>query len=328
VKELSGKRILVTGAGGFIASHLTETLVQAGALVRAMVRYNSMGSCGWLDHSPVRDEIEIIFGDIRDRDSVREALKGQEIVFHLAAVIAIPYSYRTPDAYVQTNLVGTLNVLQWAKEFGISKLIHTSTSEVYGTARTIPIDELHPLQTQSPYAASKVAADKLAEAFHLSYSLPVATVRPFNTFGPRQSARAVIPTIISQCLLTSRVRLGNLQPTRDFTFVSDTINGFLLAATRPEAIGRVSNLGSGRDISIHELAQLIACLLDRDIQIESEPNRIRPRGSEVERLVANNCVAKVILGWEPTVTLEQGLRLTIDWIRENANRYQAGIYTI
>jgi dTDP-glucose 4,6-dehydratase len=284
----NGKRSLVTGAGGFIGSHLTEQLVELGADTRALVHYNALGTWGWLDQSPMRDEVQVVSGDICDRDSVRQAMQGVEIVFHLAALIAIPYSYHAPASYVRTNVEGTLNVLQVARELGVERVVHTSTSEVYGTARYVPMDEAHPLQGQSPYAASKIGADKLAEAFYLSFGLPVVTVRPFNTFGPRQSARAVIPTIITQCLTGETVRLGNLHPTRDLNYVTNTMEGFLLAASIPAAVGQTINLGSGREISIGDLAQLIARLTGRPLTIESDGQRVRPDKSEVERLLADN----------------------------------------
>ena len=323
-----GKKVLVTGAGGFIGSHLTERLVELGADTRALVHYNALGRRGWLDESPVDNEIEVVAGDVSDRDSVLQAMDGREIVFHLAALIAIPYSYHAPASYIRTNVEGTLNVLQAARENKLEKVVHTSTSEVYGTARYVPIDEEHPLQGQSPYSASKIGADKIAEAFHLSYQLPVVTVRPFNTFGPRQSARAVIPTIISQCLNEDEIRLGNLHPTRDLTYVSDTVEGFLLAAATTAAIGKTINLGNGQEIAIGELAQLIARLTESSISIHGEEERIRPQGSEVERLVADNKLARSLLGWEPEVSLEEGLNRTIDWIQENQERYRTGEYTL
>ena len=326
--EFEGRTVLVTGAGGFIGSHLTECLAERGAKVRALVHYNALGSTGWLDESPWRDKIEILAGDICDRDSVRTAMQGAEVVFHLAALIAIPYSYRAPDSYVRTNVIGTLNVLQSARELGVGRVVHTSTSEVYGTARHVPIDEAHPLQGQSPYSASKIGADKMAEAFHLSFGLPVITVRPFNTFGPRQSARAVIPTIISQALDGGVVRLGSLYPTRDLNFVSNTVDGFLRAALEPAAIGRTVNLGSGREISIGDLAVLIGRIMDRRLEITSEDRRIRPERSEVERLLASNSLAASLLNWKPAVGLEEGLRRTIEWVKSNPERYRPKIYTI
>jgi dTDP-glucose 4,6-dehydratase len=272
--------------------------------------------------------MEIIVGDICDRDSVRQATQGVEVVFHLAALIAIPYSYHAPASYVRTNVEGTLNVLQAAREFGVECVIHTSTSEVYGTARYVPIDEAHPLQGQSPYAASKIGADKMAEAFHLSFGLPVVTVRPFNTFGPRQSARAVIPAIITQCLSGETVRLGNLHPTRDLNYVTNTVEGFLLAACKPEAIGQTINLGSGREMSVGDLAQLIARLAHRPIAIESAAERVRPGKSEVERLLADNTRARTVLGWSPAMSLEEGLERTIAWMQTHLERYRPDVYVL
>lgn len=327
--NLRGKRVLVTGAGGFIGSHLTERLVQEGARVRAMVHYNALGSWGWLDESPVRNEIEVMAGDVCDRDSVRHAMEGAEIVFHLAALIGIPYSYIAPASYVRTNVEGTLNLLQAARDAPCERFVHTSTSEVYGTARFVPMPESHPLSGQSPYAATKIAADKLAEAFHLSFGLPVVTVRPFNTFGPRQSARAVVPTIIAQCLNADKVSLGNLNPTRDLNYVTNTVEGFLLAASVPSAIGETINLGSGREISIGELARLIARLMGKEtVEVVSQGERIRPRGSEVERLLANSSLARRLLGWEPRIGLEEGLTLTIEWMRKHGGNYRPGRYTV
>jgi NAD dependent epimerase/dehydratase len=324
-----GKRVLVTGAGGFIGSHLAEKLVEAGAEVRAMVHYNALGTWGWLDHSALRDEMRIVAGDIADRDSVRQAMESSEIVFHLAALIAIPYSYHAPVSYVRTNVEGTLNVLQTARDLGVERVVHTSTSEVYGTARTVPIGEDHPLQGQSPYSASKIGADKLAEAFHLSFAVPVVTVRPFNTFGPRQSARAVIPAIITQCLAGKKnIRLGNLTPTRDLNYVANTVDGFIAAASAPEAPGQTFNLGSGREISIGDLARLIASLIGVEIVIETDEQRVRPSGSEVERLLADASKAREMLGWTPQVSLEEGLQQTIDWLRDHMERYRPDVYIL
>ena len=320
------KRVLVTGAGGFIGSHLTERLVEEGATVRALVHYNALGRWGWLDHSPHAKQIEIISGDITDRDCIRQAVKGREIIFHLGALIAIPYSYQVPLSYVRTNTEGTINVLQSAREEGVERVVHTSTSEVYGTAQYVPIDERHPLKGQSPYAASKIGADKMAEAFHLSFNLPVVTVRPFNTFGPRQSTRAIIPTIIVQCLLGDTIHLGNLHPTRDLNFVTNTVDGFLLAASIPPAVGQTFNLGSSREISVGELAGMIAKMVGKPIKIESEDNRLRPQGSEVERLLADNILAKTVLGWQPKVSLEEGLVRTIAWIKDNLDFYRGNTY--
>jgi len=324
----NGKNVLVTGAGGFIGSHLVERLVEAGASVRAMVHYNSLGTWGWLDQSPVCGEIEVVAGDIYDRDSVLDAMKGVEVVFHLAALIAIPYSYNAPGSYVRTNVEGTLNVLQSARHHDVQCVVQTSTSEVYGTARQVPISETHPLQGQSPYSASKIGADKIAEAFHLSFGLPVVTLRPFNTYGPRQSARAVIPTIITQCLTGQKVRLGNLTPTRDLNYVTDTAEGYLLAASQPKAIGQTINVGSGREISIGDLAQLIAKLTGRSIDIEVEHDRVRPEKSEVERLLADNSRARQLLGWQSKVPLEEGLGRTIEWLKDNLQRYRPDVYAL
>jgi NAD dependent epimerase/dehydratase len=324
----AGKRILITGAGGFIGSHLAEALVREGADVKAMVLYNSLGSREWLDTSPLARDMDIVAGDICDRDSVREAAKGVEIIFHLAALIAIPYSYHAPSSYVRTNIEGTLNVLQAARDEDCHRIVHTSTSEVYGSAEYVPIDESHPLKGQSPYSASKIGADKMAEAFFLSFSTPVVTLRPFNTFGPRQSARAVIPTIISQCLAKEIVKLGGLSPTRDFTYVTDTVSGFIKAATSDAAIGETINLGVGEEISINDLAVVIADLTGRDFQIEQDATRERPPESEVDRLLSDNTRARELLGWMPEVSLKQGLRETIDWLRANQDKYRADEYTV
>jgi dTDP-glucose 4,6-dehydratase len=303
-------------------------MVKDGAAVRALVHYNALGSRGWLDESILADQIEVLAGDITDRDSVRRAMENVDVVFHLAALIAIPYSYRAPESYVRTNINGTLNVLQTARDLGTPRVVHTSTSEVYGTALYVPIDEKHPLQGQSPYSASKIGADMMAESFYRSFDLPVVTVRPFNTFGPRQSARAVIPTIISQCLQQGQVRLGSLTPTRDLNFVTNTVDGFVLAAQAPAAIGQVINLGSGREISIGDLAALIARLTGIAFDVESETARLRPEKSEVNRLLADHTRATELLGWTPRVTLEEGLVQTIDWIRENLDRYRPHEYTV
>ena len=302
--------------------------MEEGAKVRAMVHYNALGAWGWLDASPLKDQMEVFAGDISDRDSVAAATKGVEVVFHLAALIAIPYSYQAPASFVRTNVEGTLNVLQAARESGTGLVVHTSTSEAYGTAQTAPISEAHPLQGQSPYAASKIGADKMAEAFHLSYGLPVVIVRPFNTFGPRQSARAVIPTIITQLLTGKKVRLGNLHPTRDLNFVGNIVDGFLAAAAAREAVGRTINLGSGREISVGDLVELIADLLDRPVEIETESQRTRPEGSEVERLLADASLAAELLGWSPKTSLEEGLGLTIDWLTDHLEAYRPGVYAI
>ncbi len=322
------KRVLVTGAGGFIGSHLVERLVELGASVRALIHYNALGSWGWLDYSPHRERIEVLMGDLTDRDLVFQAARNVEIIFHLGALIAIPYSYQAPSSYVRTNIEGTLNILLAARDLNVTRLVHTSTSEVYGTARYVPIDENHPLQGQSPYSATKIAADKLAEAFYCSYGVPVVIVRPFNTYGPRQSTRAVIPTIINQCLNGDTIRLGHLHPTRDLNYVSDTVEGFLRAATADNVLGQTINLGSGREISIGNLALLVARLLGKQVQIMTDERRRRPEKSEVERLLADNSKAKRLLGWEPRVSLEEGLLRTIDWMREHHRRYRLDNHSI
>ncbi|MEI7849333.1 MAG: GDP-mannose 4,6-dehydratase, partial [Chloroflexota bacterium] len=283
---------------------------------------------GWLDTSALKNKMEIFSGDICDRDSVLNAVKGRDIVFHLAALIAIPYSYNAPASYVRTNIEGTLNVLQAARTHGIQRMIHTSTSEVYGTARYAPIDESHPLQGQSPYSASKIGADKIVESFFLSFETPAVTVRPFNTFGPRQSTRAVIPTIITQLLTGSKVRLGNLHATRDLNYVANTVEGFIAAAESPNALGKTLNLGSNREISIQNLAELIASLMNKPLVLETESLRLRPSGSEVERLIAKNQLALEVLGWSPKTTLEKGLEQTIEWLSQNIDRYRPGVYSI
>ena len=327
MNKWTGKKVLVTGAGGFIGSHLVEKLVALGARPRALVHYNARGSWGWLDQSPVVSRVEVVAGDICDPGSVEAATNGVEIVFHLAALIAIPYSYAAPESYVRTNVLGTLNALQAARRAGVSRFVHTSTSEVYGTAREVPIKESHPLQGQSPYSASKIGADKIAESFHASFAVPVVTVRPFNTFGPRQSARAVIPTIITQLLAgANKIKLGSLHPTRDLNFVANTVEGFVAAAEAPEAIGQSFNLGSNREITIGDLAQLIIKIVGVPAEIESDSARVRPANSEVERLLADNTRARDLLGWAPRVTLEEGLKQTVAWLRENQHWYRAGVY--
>lgn len=326
--DWSKKTVLVTGAGGFIGSHLTEQMVRLGAKTRALVHYNAAGRWGWLDSSPQKGDIEVVLGDIQDPDCVRQATSGVDVIFHLAALIAIPYSYRAPLSYIRTNIEGTLNVLQAARQHGISLVVQTSTSEVYGSALAVPISEDHPLQGQSPYAASKIGSDKLAEAFHLSYGLPVATIRPFNTFGPRQSARAIIPTIITQALTRSTVRLGHTQPTRDFNYVADTVAGFVRVAESPQSVGRVINIGSGREISVGDLAAMIVKLVGREVSIEVEDQRKRPAQSEVARLCAGNERAQALLGWMPQHSLQDGLLHTIEWIRQNLNHYKLELYTV
>jgi dTDP-glucose 4,6-dehydratase len=322
------KSVLITGAGGFIGSHLAEALVRTGARTRAMVHYNSAGRRGWLDESDLKDDMEIIAGDIREVDSVRAALKGVDVVFHLAALIAIPYSYVSPSSYVSTNILGTLHILQESLHSGVSRVVHTSTSEVYGTARQIPISEEHPLQGQSPYSATKIGADKLAESFHKSFGLPVSIVRPFNTYGPRQSARAIIPTIMTQALANEPIRVGNIAPTRDFNYVEDTVRGFKSNAASEKAIGRVINLGTGTEISIGDLARTICSLVGRECQIIQEEQRIRPSGSEVDRLLADNRLADELLAWRPQVNLRDGLHQTLDWVRLNLERYRPEVYVV
>ena len=321
-------RVLVTGAGGFIGSHLVERLVQIGVRTRALVRYNSTNSWGWIDKLPVKSDVEVISCDVRDPDSIQKAVSDSDVVFHLAALIAIPYSYQAPLSYIRTNIEGTLNVLQASLKSDVRLVVHTSTSEVYGTARYVPIDEDHPLQSYSPYSASKIGADKIAEAFRLSFGLPVAVIRPFNTYGPRQSARAVIPTIVTQALVGTTVHLGNQSPTRDFTYVSDTVDGFIRMMECPGAIGQVINVGSGREISIKQLAESVLDLIGRNIPIVCDNERIRPKESEVERLCANNSRACEVLDWQPRHTLRDGLAQTINWIEKNIERYRLGVYTV
>jgi NAD dependent epimerase/dehydratase len=331
------KKILVTGADGFIGSHLTEALVRAGHDVRAFVLYNSFNSWGWLDHcaADVRNQFEVFAGDVRDPNGVRTAMKDCDAVLHLAALIAIPYSYHSPDTYVDTNVKGTLNIVQAARDLGLRKVVHTSTSEVYGTARFVPITEEHPLQGQSPYSASKIGADQIAMSFYSSFDTPVTVVRPFNTYGPRQSARAVIPTVITQLASGKRtLKLGAVHPTRDFNFVSDTVSGFIAALTSDRGAGEVINIGSNFEVSIGDTARTIAEVMGVDIQIETDDQRLRPQKSEVERLWASNAKAKELLGWEPRYAgldgLRRGLAETVAWFREPANlgRYKADIYNI
>lgn len=327
--RLSGARVLVTGAGGFIGSHVTERLVAEGARVRALVHYRGDGSWGWLDQSAIKDELEVIAGDVTDAELVRRATAGCEVVFHLAALISIPYSYIAPRAYVHTNVEGTLNVLEAARTEGVSRLVHTSTSEVYGTPETVPITESHPLRGQSPYSASKIGADKLAESYFCTWQVPVTILRPFNTYGPRQSARAVLPTIITQLLSgVEMLRLGALSPRRDLTFVADTVDGYVRAATVPAAAGRTIQLGTGRDVSVEELARLAMQVVGRTVPIESEESRVRPANSEVERLLSSPALAAEVLGWRPTVSLEEGLSRTAEWIGANLGRFRPTRYAV
>lgn len=322
--------VLVTGAGGFIASHLVETLVRQGANVRTFVRYNSRSDPGLLTLLPedVIQQVEIVAGDLRDLTAVTAAMCGISYVFHLGALIAIPYSYLHPAEVVETNVTGTLNVLLAGRECGVERIVHTSTSEVYGTALRVPIDEEHPLQGQSPYSASKIAADKIAESFYCSFDLPVVTLRPFNTYGPRQSARAVIPTIISQALTQDIVRLGNLDSRRDLTYVADTVSGFLKVAETPSVEGETFNLGVGSDVTIGELAHLIIDLVGRPVEIFLDPDRLRPEKSEVQRLLSDNRKADERLGWQPQVSLKEGLHRTIEWVSANLERYQPNQYAV
>lgn len=324
----SRKKVLVTGGGGFIGSHLVEALCQEGADVRALVRYNALGKWGWLDTSPVAQQIEVIAGDIVDAGCVREAVSGMDVVFHLAALIGIPYSYRAPHSYLRTNIEGTLNVLSASLEKQVARVVHTSTSEVYGSALQVPISEEHPLQGQSPYSATKIAADKLAEAFYCTYNLPVSTVRPFNTFGPRQSARAIIPTIITQLITQSTVKLGNLHPTRDFNYVKDTVRGFLCVAESSDTLGKVVNLGTGHEISMSQLARTIARLMGKELKLDVEQERLRPALSEVDRLCADNRRAMQWTQWRPQYDLDAGLQETIDWVSQHIDGYRSGVYTV
>ncbi|MDK3155379.1 NAD-dependent 4,6-dehydratase LegB [Kamptonema cortianum] len=336
LRRLQG-RILVTGADGFIGSHLVEELVRQGYPVRAFVYYNSFGSCGWLDQSPaeISKEIEFFAGDIRDPHGVRTAMKGCGTVLHLAALIAIPYSYHSPDTYVDTNVKGTLNIVQAARDLDVQKVVHTSTSEVYGTARFVPITEEHPLQGQSPYSASKIGADQMALSFHRSFGTPVSIIRPFNTYGPRQSARAVIPTIITQLASGKKsIRLGSTHPTRDFNFVRDTVRGFLAVAGSERTVGEVINVGSNYEISVGDTVQLIASLMNRSVDIETDDQRLRPDKSEVERLWASHDKVTELTGWRPEYAgkegFARGLRETIDWFTSPSNlaRYNPDIYNI
>jgi dTDP-glucose 4,6-dehydratase len=335
--DLKGKKILVTGADGFIGSHLTEELIQCGYNVRAFVLYNSFNSWGWLDHSEpeIKKSIEIFAGDVRDPHGVRRAMKGCDVVFHLAALISIPYSYHSPDTFIDTNVKGSLNIVQAARELEISKIIHTSTSEVYGTARFVPISEDHQLQGQSPYSASKIAADHIVMSFYHTYSMPVSIVRPFNVYGPRQSARAIIPTVITQIASGARkLKLGSLHPTRDFNYVKDTVNGFIDIAKSDKTVGEVINVGSNYEISIGETVKMIADIMNVKIEIDCDSQRIRPENSEVERLWADNSKAKRLTDWKPafggTEGLRRGLEETVVWFNkpDNLRQYKPEEYNI
>jgi dTDP-glucose 4,6-dehydratase len=322
--NIEGKKTLVTGAGGFIGSHLTEALVRMGAKVRVFVRYNSRGDLGLLERLPsdIREELEVFAGDLKDPEAVRNAVKGCECVFHLGSLIAIPYSYINPMDFVQTNVVGTANLLNACLGTNMEKVVHTSTSEVYGTAIYCPMDEKHPLQAQSPYSATKIAADKLAESYYRAFGLSVATVRPFNTYGPWQSARAVIPTIILQALNGDKIMLGSLDPTRDLTYVEDTANGLIEVAKTQNSIGEVINIGCSQGISIGELAQMILSIMGKEAEILRDDRRVRPEKSEVERLICDNSKAKKLLGWAPGTSLKGGLRRTIDWFNSHVGEYK------
>jgi len=331
--NLKNKKVLVTGAGGFIGSHLVELLVNKGCKVRALVHYNSFNRWGWLDYidKKIKDSIEVFAGDIRDPYGVKKAMQGCDVVFHLAALIGIPYSYHSPDTYVDTNIKGTLNILQAARELEIQKVIHTSTSEVYGTAQFVPITENHPVNPQSPYAATKAGTDFLALSFYRSFNLPIAIIRPFNTYGPRQSARAVIPTIISQIKSGKKeMKMGSPHPTRDLTYVKDTVKGFIKIAESDNSIGKVINIGNNSEIAIGDLARMIIKLMNADVEIVTDETRIRPNKSEVEELWADNKKAKKLLGWSPEYTLEEGLKETIEWFSnpDNLKFYKPDIYNI
>lgn len=325
-----GRSVLVTGAAGFIGSHLVERLLAEGAKVRAFVHYNSRNNWGHLeDLVPHQQQnVEIVSGDLRDPFRVDRAVKGVEVVFHLGALIPIPYSYVAPQDVAMTNVIGTLNVLEAARRHSVKRLVHTSTSEVYGTAQYVPIDEKHPLVGQSPYAATKIGADQIAGSYYLSFELPVAIARPFNTYGPRQSARAVIPAIIVQALTQAHIMLGATFPTRDLNYVADTVDGFLKIADSDSAVGEVINLGTGREVSVGDLAAAILRLVGRDIPIVFDANRVRPGASEVERLLADASKAKRLVGWEPCHSLDEGLRATIDWVRQHLDQFKPTAYAV
>lgn len=324
------RRVLVTGAGGFIGSHLVEELLRRGADVTAFVHYNARNDWGMLEGlcGKEEDRLSVVTGDVTDGNAVRAAIDGQDVVLHLAALIGIPYSYVAPESYINTNVKGTLNVMEACRAADVSRIVHTSTSEVYGTARYTPIDEEHPLQGQSPYSASKIGADKIAESYYCSFGLPVATLRPFNTFGPRQSTRAVIPTIITQALTSDTIRLGSLTPVRDLTFVADTVQAFIRMAECDAAIGQTINAGRGSGVTIGDLAASIIAQVNPGAAVACEEQRVRPENSEVRVLVCDNTKAADLLGWTPTVSLEEGLARTIDWMRAHIAGYKAGVYTV
>ncbi|MDI6785580.1 MAG: SDR family NAD(P)-dependent oxidoreductase [bacterium] len=328
--DWKNKTVLVTGAAGFIGSHLTEKLVSLGAKTKAFIRYNSRGNQGFIENfkPQVKEKLEIIAGDLKDLQAVKEASREVDIIFHLGSLIAIPYSYLHPTEVVETNVLGTLNVMNAAKENNVKRIIHTSTSEVYGTAIYVPIDEKHPLQGQSPYSASKIGADMIAESFYRSYDLPVITIRPFNTYGPRQSARAVIPALITQIIAGKDVFLGSTKPVRDFNFVADTVCGFIKTAETSNIEGEVINIGNGKGITIGELTDKIISLIGKEVKVLFDATRIRPTKSEVERLIASNEKAKKLIGWEPKVSLDEGLKRTIDWISDNIAIYKPSKYNV
>ena len=328
--SLAGRSVLVTGAGGFIGGHVVERLVRDGARVRALCRYNSRNERGTLDWLPaeVTADLDVVLGELRDVESVSDAVAGMYVVIHLGAQIAIPYSYVNPRDFVEVNVLGTLNVAEAARRHGVTRVVHTSTSEVYGSAQTVPMTEAHPLEPQSPYAASKLAADKLIDSYHRSFDLPACVVRPFNTYGPRQSARAIIPTIISQALAGSTLRLGSLTPRRDLTFVADTAAGFVAAATAEDAVGRTIQLGANHDVSVGDLVRLVGEVLGRELSVETDPRRVRPEASEVVRLISGPFLAEEVLGWRAEVPLSEGLAQTIAWMERNAERYRASDYVI
>jgi len=324
------KKVLITGAGGFIGSHLTEELVKLGSDVRAFVHYNSRNDWGLIELLPqeVKEKIEIFAGDVQSIFEVKRAVKDINVVLHLAALIGIPYSYGAPESYVNTNIKGALNVMQACLDEGVEKVIHTSTSEVYGTAQYVPIDEKHPLQAQSPYSASKIGADKIAESFYFSFDLPVAIIRPFNTYGPRQSARAVVPAIIIQALVRDEVKMGSLTPVRDLTYIKDTVNGFIKIAESTASVGEVINTGYGKGITIGELAEKIVKITGKDVKIVYDKERIRPDRSEVMKLICDNSKAKRLIGWEPKYGLDEKLKETINWFRDHLDLYKNAIYNI
>lgn len=322
------KNVLVTGAGGFVGSHLTERLLSLGANVKAFIRYTSHEELRFLKPLKSNPRLDIVQGDIRDEHAVENAVKGSDVIFHLAALVGIPYSYIHPKETVETNTIGTMNILLAAKDRNVSKIVLTSTSETYGSAKYVPIDENHPLQGQSPYSASKIAADKIGESFYKSYGMPIAIIRPFNVYGPRQSARAVIPTIICQALTKREVKLGNTAPTRDFTYVDDTVSGFMKIAESEKSLGEVINIGSGFEISVGDIAKKIAKLVGKDVKLVEDKQRVRPKKSEVQRLWCSNAKAKKLLGWKPTVNLDDGLKRTIKYISQNLDQYNPDRYAV